>query len=101
MNRFRSQALPFILLYGAMYAAFGSASPFWPMFFTSRGISPEQLGLLLALGTLTRLLAGPLIGGFSDWIAAPRLVLAVCAALAVAAAVSFQPAHGFGPLLLI
>jgi PPP family 3-phenylpropionic acid transporter len=90
-----------ILLYGAMYGAFGSASPFWPVFFTSRGISPEQLGLLLALATLTRLLAGPLIGCFSDWVEAPRVILAVCAALAVAAAVSLVPAHGFGPLLLI
>jgi PPP family 3-phenylpropionic acid transporter len=101
MIRFQSQALPFFLLYGAMYAAFGAASPFWPVFFTSRGMSPEQLGLLLALGTLTRLLAGPLVGCFSDWIKAPRLILAVCTALAVVAALSFLPAHGFVPLLLI
>ena len=84
-----------------MYAAFGAASPFWPMFFASRGLSPAELGTLLALGTLTRLLAGPLIGCFSDFVRAPRIILAICTTVAVAAALSFLPATGFVPLLLI
>jgi len=50
----------FILLYVLMYAAFGAASPFWPLFFEARGLTPEQLGFLLALGTLVRLIAVPL-----------------------------------------
>ena len=100
MFRPRSQAHSFILLYGAMYAAFGAASPFWPVFYTSRGLAPEELGTLLALGTLTRLLAGPLAGRLSDLVAAPRLILAICTAFAVAAALSLLPATGFVPLLL-
>jgi len=39
----------FVTLYGVMYAAFGVASPFWPMFFETRGLSPDQIGTLLAL----------------------------------------------------
>src|SRR6266481_431689 len=34
----------FILLYAAMYAAFGVASPFLPAFLSARGLVPEQLG---------------------------------------------------------
>jgi hypothetical protein len=44
------RALPaFILLYATIYAAFGVASPFWPLFFERRGLQAEQLGILLGL----------------------------------------------------
>ena len=62
----------FILLYALMYAAFGAASPFWPRFFESRGLTPEQLGFLLALGILVRLIAGPLAGRVADILGALR-----------------------------
>lgn len=43
------RALPaFILLYATIYAAFGVASPFWPLFFERRGLPAEQLGILVA-----------------------------------------------------
>ena len=101
MHRLGLPALPaFIVLYGAMYAAFGVASPFWPLFFESRGVSPEQLGLLLAVGTLARLLAGPLFGRIADMVGL-RAVLAGCTALAVVAALGLLPAHGFLLLLAV
>ena len=63
MRWVRLGALPaFIVLYATMYAAFGATSPFWPRFFDSRGLTPGELGLLLGLGTLVRLVAGPLVG---------------------------------------
>src|ERR671922_283514 len=52
----------FFLLYAAMYAAYGVASPFLPAFVNSRGIAPEQLGFVLAAGTIARLLSAPLAG---------------------------------------
>ena len=98
--RFRTFAA-FVLLYGVMYAAFGVASPFWPLFFKSRGLSPEQLGLLLAAGTLVRLLAGPMAGRIADMLGALRAVLAVCVALSVAAALALLPAYGFLALIAV
>jgi PPP family 3-phenylpropionic acid transporter len=91
----------FIVLYAAMYSAFGVASPFWPMFFQSRGLSPQQLGTLLALGTLARLVAGPIIGRTADRIGSLRAVLATCAALAVVAALGLLPEQGYFLLLAI
>jgi hypothetical protein len=45
----RTHALTaFIALFALLYAAFGVASPFWPRFFESRGLSAEQIGLLMA-----------------------------------------------------
>jgi hypothetical protein len=72
----------FILLYAAMYAAFGVASPFLPAFLTARGLSPEQLGVVLSTGTAVRLLTAPFAGRIGDLIQALRVVLVVCIALA-------------------
>src|SRR5688500_14894319 len=91
----------FIVLYAAMYGAFGVASPFWPQFFESRGLGPEQLGLLLALGTLTRWFSGPLIGRAADIVGALRAVLAGCTALAAAAALGLLVVDGFWALVFV
>ena len=78
LNALRS----FILLYVLMYAAFGVASPFWPRFFETRGMTPEQIGLLLGLGTMVRLIAGPVAGRIADRLQQVRGVLAAAAGLA-------------------
>src|SRR2546421_12786718 len=91
----------YIVLYAAMYAAFGVASPFWPKFFETRGLSSQQIGLLLAAAMLVRLAAGPLIGRLADISGSLRLALASCAALAAASAAAFLWASSFRLLLLI
>jgi MFS transporter, PPP family, 3-phenylpropionic acid transporter len=89
----------FILLYAAMYAAFGVASPFLPSFVSARGLPPEQLGLVLGAGTAVRLLTAPLAGRIGDLIQALRVVLVVCIALAAAVTLGYLAAHGFWLLL--
>jgi PPP family 3-phenylpropionic acid transporter len=89
----------FILLYAAMYAAFGVASPFLPAFVSARGLPPEQLGLVLGAGTAVRLLTAPLAGRIGDLIQALRVVLVVCAGLAAAVTLGYLAAHGFWILL--
>ncbi len=84
-----------------MYAAFGVASPFWPRFFEERGVAPEQLGLLLGLGTAARLVSGPVAGGIADRLAARRGVLAVCIGASAAVALALLPAASFPVLLLV
>lgn len=98
----RLGALPaFIILFATMYAAFGVASPYWPRFFESRGLTPEQLGLLLAVGIMTRLIAGPLVGRIADLLGALRAVLATCAACAAAGALALLTTKEFGLLMVI
>jgi PPP family 3-phenylpropionic acid transporter len=98
----RSTALPrFILLYAAMYAAFGVASPFLPAFVSGRGLPAEQLGLVLGAGTAVRLLTAPLAGRTGDLLQGLRVVLVVCAALAASVTLGYLPAHGFWPFLAL
>jgi PPP family 3-phenylpropionic acid transporter len=89
----------FLLLYAAMYAAFGVASPFLPAFLSSRGLAPEELGLVLGAGTAIRLVTAPLAGRVGDLIQALRIVLIVCLGLAAMATLGYLTAHGFLILL--
>jgi len=91
--------IAYILLYAALYAAFGTASPFWPKFFETRALTLQQISLILAVAILTRLAAGPLIGMLADLIGSLRLVLATCAVAAAGAAIALLWAQAF-PLLL-
>jgi len=92
--------LRFLALYGALFAAFGVASPFFAAFLASRGLRPEAIGLVLAAGTATRLLAGPFGGRLADRLGAPRRVLTGYAAAAALVAFGYLPASGLWLLLL-
>jgi MFS transporter, PPP family, 3-phenylpropionic acid transporter len=82
-----------------MYAAFGVSSPFMPAFLASRGLGPEQLGILFATGTAIRLVSGPLCGRLADLTRALRAVMVTCTVLAGLIALALLPAAGFWPLL--
>jgi PPP family 3-phenylpropionic acid transporter len=97
-----SAALPrFLLLYAVLYAAFGVASPFLPAFLQSKGLTAEEIGVVLAAATGIRLITGPCAGRLADRLAAPRAVLAACTALSAAAVVLFLPAGRFEVLLAV
>src|SRR5437870_10176182 len=81
----------FILLYAALYSGFGFASPFLPAFLASRGLQPEELGLVLGAGTALRLISGPLAGRLADVRNAFRAELAIFAVLAAGAALLYLP----------
>ena len=91
----------FIILYVLMYAAFGVASPFWPRFFETRGMSPEQIGLVLGLGTIVRLLAGPAAARVADRLQRLRHVLAASAALAACLACGLPWIAAFWLFLIV
>ena len=88
-----------MLLYAALYAGFGVASPFLPAFVSGRGLSAEELGLVLGAGTAVRLLTSPLAGRIGDLIEGLRIVLVVCTALAACATLGLLPAQGFWMIL--
>lgn len=52
-----------IALYSALYAAFGAASPFWPKFFETRALTPQEISSILAAAMLVRLVSGPALEG--------------------------------------
>jgi MFS transporter, PPP family, 3-phenylpropionic acid transporter len=93
--------IAYILLYAAMYGAFGVASPFWPKFFETKDLTSQQIGLILGAAMVVRLAAGPLVGRLADLTRSLRLVLAACAALAAGMAAALSLANTFWLLLFI
>jgi MFS transporter, PPP family, 3-phenylpropionic acid transporter len=91
----------YIGLYVALYAAFGVASPFWPKFFETRSLAPEQIGLILAAAMVMRLVSGPLLGTLADSLGSLRLVLAGCACISASAALALILADTFWPLFFV
>ena len=88
-------------MFAAQFTVIGVMQPFLPPLFAARGVGPEAAGVLLAAGSVTRLLAGPPGGRLADAIGDARIVMAAGAALAALAALGFLVAEGFWPLLLV
>ena len=99
--RHHSLLIKFIVLYTALYSAFGAVSPFLPSYLGSRGLTTQQIAVVIGLGTAVRLVSGPLVGRLADQERAWRLSLSICAGGAGALAVAFGLARGLGPILLV
>jgi PPP family 3-phenylpropionic acid transporter len=91
----------FVGLYAAMYAAYGVASPFLPIFVAERGLSPEEIGFALAAGTVMRLVSAPFAGRIADLLQALRVVLVVSIAAAALVTLGYLSARGFWMVLAV
>ncbi len=91
----------FVLLYSALFAAFGVASPFLPGLLQQDGLGPNAIGIVLASGTAIRLLAGPVGGRLADRTGRPGAVLAGFTAAAALVGTGYAPARGLPLLLLV
>ncbi len=91
----------FLILYGAMFAAFGVVAPFLPSLLVQDGLGAGEVGLVLGAGTGIRLLAGPVGGRLADRSGRAPLVLAGFAAASAVVALGYAPARGLPLLLLV
>src|SRR4051794_38189393 len=89
----------FVVLYAAIFAAYGVASPFLPAFLRAQGIGAEELGVLLGSATAIKLLSAPVAGRVGDAVHSLRTVLAVCIGGGAAATLGFLGSTGFWALL--
>lgn len=95
----RGGLVRFLVLYAALYGAYGGLSPILPGFLAARGLDPGEIGILLAAAGALRLVIGPLAGAFADRRHAGRSVLAASLALAGLAALAHLPGAGFAQLI--
>ncbi|HEY1362146.1 MAG TPA: MFS transporter [Xanthobacteraceae bacterium] len=101
MRTRRRGLLQFIVLYTALYAAFGLVSPFLPIFLSERGFGPEQLGILLGLGTALRTISGPVTGHLADRFHAFKPQLSAAALLSGILTFMYVPAGGLWTLAAV
>jgi PPP family 3-phenylpropionic acid transporter len=100
-SRTASDLIRFVLMFSALYVAFGVASPFLPVFLSSRGVTSEQIGFLLSVGAVVRLVSGPIAGRIADRLHARRVILSICTFGAAVITFAFVPASAFSLLLVI
>jgi MFS transporter, PPP family, 3-phenylpropionic acid transporter len=91
----------FAILYTVLFSAFGVISPFLPAFFRDRGLTTQQIGVAIGLGTAARLVSGPIIGNLADEKRVWRAVLCACAGVAGALALGYLWANRFAEMLAV
>jgi PPP family 3-phenylpropionic acid transporter len=91
----------FALAFGAQFAAFGAMMPFLPAILAEGGLGAGEVGMVLAAGSLVRLVAAPLSGRLADAVPDMRRLLAVAALLAAAASLGFGLVAGFALLMAV
>ena len=96
-----NQLPTYVALYSALYLAFGTVSAYLPAFFQSHGLSLEQIGVVLAAGTIVRIVTGPLTGALADYVRARKQVLCVAAFLSGAVGFAYIFAYGVLPMLAV
>lgn len=94
-------ALPFALLQSAIFLALGLHLPFWPLWLSERGLSAEQIGLLLALAAWIRIGATPAIGQAADRWRHRQGLIPLLALTAAAGYGGFLTAEAFFLLLVL
>ena len=77
------------------FLSVGILSPFWPVWLTSRGLSPGEIGVLLVIGRWARVAVTLVTGGVADRSGDPRRVTLVLAIVGVACYAACFQAHGF------
>lgn len=89
------------VFYIAIYFTYGAYIPFWSLWLSSRGISADQIGLLIGLGLAIRFAGNLVIMGRVN--RASRLLPACrwIALLSIAGFALFYWTHSFIPLLLL
>ncbi len=62
----KSVAVRLAVFYGAQFAVVGVYLPFWPVWLASRGLSVEEIGLLVGIGLWTKLITNAIVTRNAD-----------------------------------
>jgi MFS transporter, PPP family, 3-phenylpropionic acid transporter len=100
-RRRRVYGLRVALFYAALFLIYGVHVPYLPVWLDWRGLSPAQIGVVMAAPFFIRLLVTPSVAFFADQRANHRRVIASLALLATAAALALAAVHGFWAILLL
>lgn len=89
------------LYYAAFFVVVGILLPFWPVWLEARGLSAEEIGILLAISVGAKVVSNPVVAHLADRSGERRRPMAVLAVAAFSAFVLFSFADGFWPLLAV
>lgn len=88
------------LMYATIYLHYGAFGLFIPLWFSHRGLTPEQIGTLMALPAALRILFVAPVTGLADRLRRIREVLLVCVVGAMVLMTGLSFAHSYWQLML-
>lgn len=99
---FATRAARVTLVMSCLFGTTGVILVFLPRWLeVERGLSGAEIGAVLSLAQLARIVTGPLIAAWTDSVADRSMPLRIVAAASLLAYAAFFFAHGFWPLLLL
>jgi MFS transporter, PPP family, 3-phenylpropionic acid transporter len=97
----RALRLRLALFYGASFAAIGISLPYWPVWLASRGLTPTEIGLLLAASFWPRVVTNMAIPYAADRLGERRRLMVLLAGLTLGAVALFGLARQLWVFLLL
>jgi len=88
------------LYYIALFLVIGLQLPYWPVWLAARGLDPVEIGWLIAVPSLVRVAATPLVGDWVDRRGDRRRPMLILAGFAALAGFVFPFCSGFWSVLL-
>ncbi len=99
---FATRAARVTLVMSCLFGTTGVILVFLPRWLeVERGLSGAEIGAVLSLAQIARVVTGPLVASWTDSVADRSMPLRIVAVAALAAYAAFFMAHGFWPLLLL
>ncbi len=89
------------IFYAALFGVIGINIPFWPIWLSSRGLGPVEIGMVVSLGLAMKVIANPLIGHLADRTGRRRSLMVFLGLGAALAYGSFWFAHSFVMLAFV
>jgi len=87
--------------YGTFFLMMGVLLPYFPVWLAGRGLNAEEIAIIMALGSWTKLVTDPGTGWLSDRSGRPTGILVLLAVGLFVFMVLHIPAQGFWPILLV
>jgi MFS transporter, PPP family, 3-phenylpropionic acid transporter len=85
--------------YAAIFLVAGIQLPFWPVWLATRGLTPQEIGIVLAAAIWAKFLATPVMGSISDRSGSRRVVMGALAGAALVSYAALFSATGFWVLV--
>ena len=96
----KASRLHLSILFFITFAAFGGIGNFLSLYYLDRGMSVQQVGLLVSVPAAMSLLAAPLWAGIADWFHLHKYILPIVMLLSLPVALVFPKFENFGQLML-
>jgi PPP family 3-phenylpropionic acid transporter len=87
--------------YGAIFLAVGTFLPYFPVWLTARGLSAYEIGLMLGISGVARIVTMPVIAYLADRAGRPVHTLRLLTAAALACNCAYLTTGSFWPILAV